>query len=225
MPDLNEPNNEQQESQNSIISTGLEKTKGLIKDQKKSSELTKAILKNNQTIKVTIIVHRNDKLPIIKKKSRLKRVIKQGKQKIKLTKKQISKIKRNVEEFGNKTVVLAKNRFRKVLGIKRKNDQKKVRQELRADSKSQNNILGTKQSTDQPKVNVQKKQLKKEQLKKVAEETKKGNLVARSSKDSTPYSYTAYKDQKGFAPQDSVKSTKKNGTIFLVRVKTRKLSM
>ncbi|AFM69976.1 hypothetical protein EHR_05090 [Enterococcus hirae ATCC 9790] len=35
MPDLNEPNNEQQESQNSIISTGLEKTKGLIKDQKK----------------------------------------------------------------------------------------------------------------------------------------------------------------------------------------------
>ena len=204
MPDLNEPNNEQQESQNSIISTGLEKTKGLIKDQKKSSELTKAILKNNQTIKVTIIVHKNDKLPIIKKKSRLKRVIKQGKQKIKLTKKQISKIKRDVEEFGNKTVVLAKNRFRKVLGLKRKNDQKKVRQELRADSKSQNNILGTKQSTDQPKVNVQKKQLKK-----VAEETKKGNLVARSSKDSTPYSYTAYKDQKGFAPQDSVKSTKK----------------
>lgn len=209
MPDLNEPNNEQQESQNSIISTGLEKTKGLIKDQKKSSELTKAILKNNQTIKVTIIVHKNDKLPIIKKKSRLKRVIKQGKQKIKLTKKQISKIKRDVEEFGNKTVVLAKNRFRKVLGLKRKNDQKKVRQELRADSKSQNNIQGTKQSTDQPKVNVQKKQLKKEQLKKVAEETKKGNLVARSSKDSTPYSYTAYKDQKGFAPQDSVKSTKK----------------
>ncbi|MCQ4503554.1 hypothetical protein NON27_25450, partial [Vibrio parahaemolyticus] len=44
---------------------------------------------------------------------------------------------------------------------------------LRADSKSQNNIQGTKQSTDQPKVNVQKKQLKKEQLKKVAEETKK----------------------------------------------------
>ncbi|MFN6872320.1 hypothetical protein [Enterococcus hirae] len=72
---------------------------------------------------------------------------------------------------------------------------------------------------------MQKKQLKKEQLKKVAEETKKGNLVARSSKDSTPYSYTAYKDQKGFAPQDSVKSTKKNGTIFLVRVKRRKLSM
>lgn len=99
--------------------------------------------------------------------------------------------------------------FRKVLGLKRKNDQKKVRQELRSDSKSQNNIQGTKQSTDQPKVNMQKKQLKKEQLKKVAEETKKGNLVARSSKDSTPYSYTAYKDQKGFAPQDSVKSTKK----------------
>lgn len=220
MPDLNEPNNEQQESQNSIISTGLEKTKDLIKDHKKSSEPTKAILKNNQTIKVTIIVHKNDKLPIIKKKSRLKRVIKQGKQKIKLTKKQISKIKRDVDEFGNKSVVLAKNRFRRVLGIKRKNDQKKVRQELNADSKSKDKIQETKQPPDQPKVNVQKQQQKKERLKKVAEETKKGDLVARSSKDSTSYSYTANKEQKGLAPQGPVESTKKAPNILSKSKKT-----